>query len=443
MNRKLIFIILSLLIMAGGITILVLSRPTGGPVFYVAEAMLLLCLILLRLFYTRLIKPLDTIANGIDLLREQDFSSRLSPVGQPEADRIVAMFNGMMATLKEERLHVREQNHFLDLLIAASTMGIIILDDKDCVKTVNRALLRFIGAGADTDVTGLPLSSLPGPLGEALSTVPQGKAVTLRLSDAMIYRCSRLSFLDKGYAHPFIMVEQLTYEVIKAEKKAYEKVIRMMAHEVNNSMAGVNSLLDTISSSVGDPDIAEALAVCSRRCVAMSRFVTSFADVVKIPPAATAECDLNSFISEMAPLLESICSGRDITLRCETDGKDVIVSLDKVLMEQVLINLVKNSAESIGRHGTITVSTDARRRGFCVTDDGPGIAPETRNKIFTPFFSSKAGGHGLGLILVSDVLHKHGCTFSLRTGPDGLTRFTVNFPRQWLATGHLPQDPDS
>lgn len=427
MTRNLIFIILSVLIAGCGVALLVTARDSAGVAFFVAEGLLALCLVLLWVFYLRLIKPINTIANGIDLLREQDFSSRLSPVGQRDADRIVEMFNGMMKSLKEERLHVREQNHFLDLLVAASPMGIIITGDNDRVKMVNDAALRFLELSDRAMLAGRTLNEMQGPLAEALVAIPQGETATVRLSDSMIYRCARLSFMDKGYAHPFIMIEKLTDEVMKAEKRAYEKVIRMMAHEVNNSMAGVSSVLDTVASVAGDPDTAEALEVCSRRCESMSRFITSFADVVKIPQPHLAPCELNSFIADTLPLLESLCTGRSIQLRFDRIDREVSVMLDRVLMEQVLINLVKNAAESIGSDGEIVITADCSPAGFCVADNGAGIDRDTQQKIFTPFFSSKADGRGLGLLFVSEVLNRHGCTFSLRTYPDGITRFSVRF----------------
>lgn len=427
MRRNVVFILLAVAIVALGVALLITVGNDARGSFFIAEGLLALCLILLWVFYDRLIKPINTIANGIDLLREQDFSSRLSPVGQRDADRIVEMFNGMMSSLKEERLHVREQNHFLDLLIAASPMGIMILDDHDRVMMANGAALRFLEIDTLDMIVGRKISDLEGGLAEAIVGVSQGETTTLRLSDAMVYRCSRLSFMDKGYAHPFIMIEKLTDEVMKAEKLAYEKVIRMMAHEVNNSMGGVGSVLDTAASVTDDPDMAEALKMCRRRCESMSRFITSFADVVKIPQPQREQCDLNIFLSDTLPLLESLCIGRDISLCFESAPGEVSVMIDRVLMEQVMINLVKNAVESICRGGVITISATSSPAGICVADNGAGIDKVTQQKIFTPFFSSKADGRGLGLLFISEVLNRHDCTFSLRTDKDGLTRFTIRF----------------
>lgn len=419
----------AVLLVGAAAWLVVLSRESGTRAFYVAQGVLAMALLLLWLFYMRMVKPIGTIANGINLLREQDFSTRLAPVGQADADRIVEMFNEMMGRLKNERLRIREQNHFLDLLINESPMGVIVLDRHDRIGMLNKAAAEMLGIRRE-DAPGRSAAEMEGQLAQALAGLRTGETRTLRLNNAMVYRCARLSYMDQGFAHPFMLVERLTDEVMRAERTAYEKVIRMMAHEVNNSMAGVNSILDTAAGCIDDADITEALDACRRRCMTMSEFITSFANVVKIPEATLQRTELNSFLSDTRRVLESLCAGRGIALRMELQEGETMVPADTVLMEQVLINLVKNAAESIGeRGGEIAVRTTVAPAGFVVEDNGPGIDDATQEKIFTPFFSSKASGRGLGLLFVSDILAKHRCSYSLRTDADGITRFSVTFPR--------------
>ena len=104
---------------------------------------------------------------------------------------------------------------------------------------INAAALRFLGYTSANELTGKEFKILECPLAEEIDRLPKDTTDTIRLSDSMIYRCSRLSFVDRGFAHPFVLIESLTAEVVKAEKKAYEKVIRMIAHEVNNTTAGI------------------------------------------------------------------------------------------------------------------------------------------------------------------------------------------------------------
>ena len=374
---------------------------------------------------------MNSIAGGMDLLQAQDFSSRLSPVGQREADRIVSIFNRMMNQLKEERLRLREQNHFLDLLISVSPMGVIILTLDERISMANKAALEFLDEGTEEDIMNKTMDELSGSLAEELNRIPKDTTVTIRLSDSRIYRCSRLSFIDRGFAHPFYLIESLTSEVMKAEKKAYEKVIRMIAHEVNNSVAGITSTLDTIDDALqtidDTEDIREVMKVCVERSYSMSRFITNFADVVKIPEPQKEEVHLNDRVTACKIFMENLCQNRDIDLHLELCEENPMVSMDTSLFEQVLINIIKNATESIDTNGKIFIRTSASPLMLEIGDTGKGINKEVETKLFTPFFSTKPNGQGIGLIFIREVLMKHGYTFSLRTYPDGITRFRICF----------------
>ena len=433
MKLRIFFLLLVLLLMvAWGLMFLIMPIKEVGWKFYLVEGIITLSLIYLVYFYHKVVKPLDTIANGMDLLREQDFSSRLKSVGQLEADRIVDIFNRMMQQLKEERLRLREQNHFLDLLISVSPMGVVILTFDGKVSMANKAALKFLEVDTEEDMLNKGMEDLKTPLAEEMSRLPKDTTETIRLSDSHIYRCSRLSFVDRGFAHPFFLIESLTSEVMKAEKKAYEKVIRMIAHEVNNSVAGITSTLDTVDDALqtmdDTDDLREVMKVCVERGYSLSRFITRFADVVKIPEPQLEEVRLNDRISACERFLENICQDHQVDLRMDLCEDNPWVKIDTSLFEQVLINMVKNSVESIEEKGVITLRTSASPVMLEVADTGRGISKEVETKLFTPFFSTKPNGQGIGLIFIREVLMKHGCSFSLRTYEDGITRFRIVFP---------------
>ena len=431
MKLKSFFFLLAFLLMVVWIILLFIATQENGWRFYLIEGIITFSLVYLVYFYKKVIKPLNSIAGGMDLLQAQDFSSRLSPVGQREADRIVSIFNRMMNQLKEERLRLREQNHFLDLLISVSPMGVIILTLDEQISMVNKAALKFLDAGAEDDVLNKTMDELTGTLAEELDRMPKDTTTTVRLSDSRIYRCSRLSFVDRGFAHPFYLIESLTSEVMKAEKKAYEKVIRMIAHEVNNSVAGITSTLDTVDNALqtmeDTEDLREVMKVCIERSYSMSRFITNFADVVKIPEPQTEEVCLNDRVIACKRFMENVCQNRNISLRLELCEENPVVSIDTSLFEQVIINIIKNSAESIGEAGEIIIRTSASPSMLEIGDTGQGISKDVEAKLFSPFFSTKPNGQGIGLIFIREVLMKHHCTFSLRTYPDGITRFRICF----------------
>ena len=431
MKLKSLFFILAFLLAVVWAVLLFIATKENGWRFYLIEGLITLSLVYLVYFYRKVIKPLNSIAGGMDLLRAQDFSSRLAPVGQREADRIVQVFNRMMDQLKEERLRLREQNHFLDLLISVSPMGVIILTLDEKISMTNKAALEFMDEGPEENLIGKSMDELNGTLAEELKRLPKGATETIRLSNSRIYRCSRLSFIDRGFAHPFYLIESLTSDVMKAEKKAYEKVIRMIAHEVNNSVAGIASTLDTVNDALqtidDTEDLQEVMKVCIERSFSMSRFITNFADVVKIPEPQLEEVSLNDRVFACKRFMENVCQSRNIDLQMNLCEENPTVSIDTSLFEQVLINIIKNAAESIGEKGCITIRTSASPLMLEIGDTGQGISKETETMLFTPFFSTKPNGQGIGLIFIREVLMKHNCNFSLRTYPDGITRFRICF----------------
>ena len=437
MRIKVYFLILVLFLLGLGGILIYLSKRMLPLHLYIVEGMILLILIFLFIFYRKIVKPMNTIGSGMELLREQDFSSRLSMVGQYEADRIVNVFNRMMEQLKNERLRLREQNHFLDLLIQASPMGVVIMTLDEEISQMNPMALKVFGVRLD-DVLGKKFSQLYSPLAAELSIIPKERTAVVRLNDSNIYKCTHSSFIDRGFKHSFYLIERMTEEVMKAEKRAYEKVIRMIAHEVNNTTAGIISTLDTMEQALseenGMQDICEVMHVCTDRCFSMSRFITRFADVVKIPEPNLSLVDINELVFSCKRFMEGMCNDLQIKLILECDSNVGMVRLDASLFEQVLVNIIKNAVESIqsikdqsNRQGEVIVKT-IHPACVEVVDNGAGISKDIESKLFSPFFSTKPNGQGIGLIFIREVLSRHGCTFSLHTYNDGLTRFRILFP---------------
>lgn len=411
MRIRFYFFLLAIIIISVFALLMWLTFSTHPVIFYVAEGMLVLVLIYLILFYQKVLRPIDTLAGGMELLRDQDMSTTLALSGQKETDEIVKTFNALITRLRNEHLRISEQNTFLNLLIEASPMGVVLCDLSGNIRSMNPAAQQMISP----------------TLSEAMQTLPQGKSITLRLSNSQIYCLSHLSFLDRGYQHPFFLIESLTSEVMKAEKAAYEKVIRMIAHEVNNNVAGIVSTLDLVGEELQGNSSIDALDASRERTLKMAEFVTRFANVVKVPEPQLTLCDLNEEVETCRSFLEGLCQAQSIRLTLQLTEEATPVHLDTTLFQQALVNIVKNAVESIGTGGEIKIETQPK--SLIVTDNGRGISPEVAPHLFTPFYSTKPQGQGLGLLLIRDILTKHACTFTLLTDPvDSRTRFTIVFP---------------
>lgn len=367
--------------------------------------------------------PLKAVQNGMYLLREQDFSSRLRPIGQADADMVVEVYNSVIDSMRAERLKNLEQNRFLSQVVDASPLGVAICDFDGRIVQTNRAWEKMQSPR----------------LAKAIDSIADGTTGTVRVADSLIVRISRLWFMDKGFRRRFILVEKLTDEIVAAEKQMFNTIVRTIGHEVNNSLGSVMSVLESLEEMhAGDPLTADAITSCSASCANLVGFVRGYADIVKLPAPVPEQVDLHEWLMRLRPTLQALVAGRGITLEMNLGEGEAPSRIDPMLMERVLVNIVKNAAESIGdeKKGVITVSLAAVTEPdtpachlLSVTDNGKGISPEASKKLFTPFFSTKNPDRGLGLMLVTDILRAHRSRFSLSTSPEtSLTTFSFTLP---------------
>jgi len=395
-----------------------------------SQVVLILLFSAIIYFYRIIIRPVNVIASGLELLREQDFSSRLSLVGQPDIDKLIELFNRMMAQLKEDRLRVREQHFFLDLLISASPLGVVILDFDRQVTSLNPAAERLLTGGA---VVGRRLCDVDHPLAREMALLQPEEQKIIRLNGIHAYKCTCSFFIDRGFQHPFLLVEELTNEFIKAEKKAFEKVIRLMSHEVNNTIGATNSMLSLLASNLRQSQLPYADDFCSVISIATERgsnlcqLMSNFSEVVKIPEPTRQPVSLRALLDAVHLLLEAECRKRGIVLTVDIPEPAPVIWADVIQLEQVVINIVKNSIEAIGGEGAVRIVVTGNPATLVVQDSGKGISPEEQSMLFTPFYSTKANGQGIGLMFVREILLNHGFQLSLKTVKPQLTEFRVVF----------------
>lgn len=402
--------------------------------FWIIEALGVAAIAFLVVFYRKVVRPMRVLTSGMQLLREQDFSSRLRQVGERRTDEVVGVFNRMMEQLREGRLELRERTRLLDLLVDVSPMGVVMLDFDGRITSLNPAARQFL---ATTDESlGKTLADIPSDLARKAATLQDGQTSTFTLSDSHVYRTARRSFIDRGFARPFILIESLTDVTMQAERDAYGKVIRMISHEANNTLGAIGSILEMVDEALAtqsdSADLRQALAACQQRSSDMSAFVTRFADVVKIPDPVLRPVPVGDIVLANQQFLESLCTVHAIGFSTTLCPDNPTVQADAALLSQVLVNMVKNSIESIlaKGSGTVSISTQAGADGHAVlevADTGAGLSEEVQHHLFTPFFTTKAAGHGIGLLLIREILTRHRCRFSLRTGDDGVTRFRIAF----------------
>ncbi len=380
-------------------------------------------------------RALQFASSGGQLVGDQDFTSRLLPVGQPEVDELITVYNRIVDSLRDERARLQERHHFLAHILRVSPSGIIVLDFDRKVATANPAAERLLGMAAAT-VTGLRLEELDSPLAQALTALPVHAAGVVSPGAGRRVRCFHGTFIDRGFQRSFLLIEELTEELRLAERGAYEKLIRVMAHEVNNSVTASNSLLDsclTYSAELSQdsrPDFERALGIVIERTNQLNRFMRSFADVFKLPPPVKRPERIVAVLENNVRLLGAGGNGAGVSWVWEVDDPDLMVPIDRGQMEQAFLNVLQNAVDATAGHGDITIRLHSRRGGrpvVMIEDSGPGIAAEAQANLFTPFFSTKPQGQGIGLTLVQEILSGHGFDYALEHRPGEPTRFSIMF----------------
>jgi two-component system nitrogen regulation sensor histidine kinase NtrY len=397
------------------------------------EALFALSITLGYLLVRSFFVPLELIRTGAELISERDFTSQFREVGQPEMDALIRIYNQMIGRLREERLKAQEQHYFLDRVLAASPAGILTLDFDGRVNLLNPSARELLGLG--DEALGKRLEELS--LGTAIAGIPLGESRVLTHGRRRL-KVSRTELFDRGFPRHFLIVEELTEELRASEKAAYGKLIRMMSHEVNNSVGPVSSLLDSFrgySDQLAEEDrqdFTHAVTVAIARLERLGAFVNGFAEVVRLPPPDRRPCDVRQLLDEILVLVRPELERRRIQVVWDHPEPRALIppiDLDRNQFEQVLVNVLKNAMEAISEghreDGRITlrlaleaapaalVDASGHRPVLRVGDSGPGIPDDARPLLFTPFFSTKRDGRGLGLTLIQEILTQHGFDYGL------------------------------
>lgn len=366
------------------------------------------------------------------LIREGDVTTRLRPVGDTRLDGVINAYNTMVDALRAERARIQEQHHFFEQVVTATPMGMVVLDFDGRIDVVNPAASRLLGVARQLAL-GKTLAELSSPLAKAAAALSVGDAEVTVLTGARRVRSYRGAFVDRGFPRTFYIIEELTEEARDIERAAYEKIIRVMSHEVNNSITASNSLLQSSLTYAAElspssrTDMEQALGIVIERTEQLNRFMRRFADVFRLPAPTKAPTDLRAALAPIVTLLRSRPDAVGVTWEWDAPARGPLVSVDRVQFEQAALNILKNAIEAAGPIGRVVIRIfeDADGVTLVVEDSGAGPTPEAQAHLFTPFFSTKPNGQGIGLTLIQEIFFAHGFEYALEHPPGGVTRFVV------------------
>lgn len=375
--------------------------------------------------------PLRTLANLLEAMREGDYSIRGRGATDEDAlAEVMQQVNAIGATLQAQRLGALEATTLLRKVMEEIDVAVFAFDGEDRLRLVNRAGERLLGKPSERILGGKASDcGLEEFLeGEETQTVQRTFA-----PGAGRWAITRSAFREAGLPHRLLVVSDLTRALREEELKAWQRLVRVLGHELNNSLAPIKSIAGSLESLVArDPlpedwreDTRHGLSIIASRSEGLSRFLGSYTLLAKLPPPQLAPMDAGDWIRQTADLEQR-------TEPLVKPGPKVTIQGDRAQLEQVLINLIRNAVdasldagveESAGESGkgpavTVTWELDGGLLRVRVMDRGPGLSNTTN--LFVPFFTTKPGGSGIGLVLSRQIAEGHGGTLELRNRAGGI-----------------------
>lgn len=371
------------------------------------------------------IRPLQTMANLLTALREGDFSTRARGANRDEPlGDVMSEINLLGGVLQEQRLGALEATALLRTVMEEIDVAIFAFDGNETLRLVNRAGQELLAQPAERilgrDAKELEMIDCLGgePTRVLNRTFPGG---------AGRWGMRRTMFREGGLPHSLVVIADLSQPLREEELKAWQRLVRVIGHELNNSLAPIKSIAGSLGAILRrdkraddwEDDMRGGLEIIEARAEGLNRFMQSYARLAKLPPPTKLPL-------QIGPLLRRVASLETRTQIEVVEGPDTVLNADAAQLEQVFINLLKNAVEAQPDAGQAGQPTCCVRTGWralpgaievFVEDDGPGIA--NSQNLFVPFFTTKPSGSGIGLVLCRQIAENHGGALTLENRTDG------------------------
>lgn len=370
---------------------------------------------------------LDALADGLVSLNDADYSVSIAEPREPTLRRLVAAYNRLGSRLRSQRQDLYQRELLLDTVIQASPLALVLTNATGSILYGNLAARQLLSAGRKLE--GLALAPLLEPLPHSLREAmldDRDRLLTATLGgEVQVFHVSHRQFLLNGQPHRLRLLKQLTRELNAQEVATWKRVIRVIAHEINNSVAPIASLAQSGQRLAEQPDPAQlhrVFGAIEERMAHLSEFVEGYSRFAKLPRPRPALIQWQRFMQSLqavAPFTADVAAN---------DGSGWF---DESQVEQVLINLLKNAAEAGSSPVDTVVAVRPARGGWSVEvrDRGAGLSADVLTNALLPFYSTKPSGSGLGLTLCREIVEAHGGTLEVGNRKDGATGAVVRF---WL-----------
>lgn len=366
----------------------------------------------------RISSPLRTIANLLEAMREGDYSIRArGDSGRDAMNEVMRQVNAMAATLRVQRLGALEATTLLRKVMEEIEVAIFAFDGQQNLRLVNAAGEKLLNEPAER-LIGRDANSLG--LGEFLVGEEQQTLQRVFSDPTRRWGVNRTTFREGGLPHQLLVIADITRPLREEELLAWQRLVRVLGHELNNSLAPIKSIAGSLESLLDrspraedwEDDMRSGLAVIASRSEALSRFMSSYARLARLPAPTLAPVRVAEVVHRVA--------GLETRIRLTViPGPDMTILADSDQIEQLLINLIRNAVDaSLETQGGVEAgwTRNGTNLAVWVKDEGHGLS--NTNNLFVPFFTTKPGGSGIGLVLSRKIAEAHGGSLTLANRED-------------------------
>lgn len=367
--------------------------------------------------------------DGVLSLKDRDFSMSVTGTTHDEIGELVANYNGLGDRLRVERQSLFQRELMLDTVIQATPLALVLTNNADAVVYSNSSARRLFAEGRKLEGERFAryLERAPAPLREAIDRGGD-TLFTLEIGgEPEVYHVSQRSFLLNAVPHRLLLLKQLTREINSQEVQTWKKVIRVIAHELNNSLAPISSLAHSgqiLANTPPDPEqLIRIFSTIEDRARHLAGFIEGYAKFAKLPQPRLAPVSWTVLMERLRVVVNYQLAGS-----LPSRG----ASFDTAQIEQALINLLQNARESGAEPASIELEVTPAAQGFSieVRDRGPGFTSAALENALVPFYSTKQSGTGLGLTLCREIVEAHGGRLRIANRAGGGALVTL-----WLPDG--------
>jgi nitrogen fixation/metabolism regulation signal transduction histidine kinase len=381
------------------------------------------------------------LANFLESINYSDFSSHYDFSKLGKSFQLVSdQFNKVLEKFKETRSEKEESLSYLRTVVQHVGVGLISFDAQGEVEFINKAAKGILHINALKNISAL--NSINPNLGDFIKKMGIRKKVTYKLlsggesTQILIYSTD---FRMRGQLYRLVALQNIQSEIEETEIEAWQKIIRVLTHEIMNSITPISSLASTLKNLLVElkapdtetiEDISSAVNTIQKRSEGLMSFVDKYRSITKIPKPNRHVFSVAALYQRIKILMDSALTGRNIKFNVDVNPSHLEINADSDLIEQVLINMLNNSIHSLSgcENGIVTLSAfidDQSHALLKITDNGPGISEENIERVFIPFFTTKKEGSGIGLSLSQQIVRAHNGRIFVTSKPNEETMFTI------------------